>query len=92
MKYTDAYRRLIKSHKENSNKIKVKSGRHVAPPISGENTTDIEFDSSADTNQNTVNISSELAKIQNKIKAEMEIKDGHKALIKGEKEQKETSK
>ena len=92
VKYTDAYRRLIKSHKENSNKIKVKSGRHVAPPISGENTTDIEFDSSADTNQNTVSVSSELAKIQNKIKAEMEIKEDHKAPNKRDIDRKEASK
>lgn len=91
VKYTDAYRRLIKSHKENSNKIKVKSGRHVHISNIEENTTEMEFDSSADTNQNTISISSELTKIQNKIKAEIDFTEDLKYSSKSDKEARKIS-
>lgn len=92
VKYTDAYRRLIKSHKENSSKIKVKSGRHVHIPSGDENTTELEFDSSADTNQNAISVSSELAKIQNKIKAEVDLSEERKYCSKADKQIKDASK
>ena len=51
----------------------------------------MEFDSSADTNQNTISVSSELAKIQNKIKAEIDFTEDLKYSSKSDKEARKIS-
>ena len=64
-RHSDTYRRLIKSHNDNSNKNKTIKGIEVVQQDS--DTGDLEYDSSSDNNPNTFSLTSELLMIKNRI-------------------------